>query len=103
MVNASPEAIDRILKRYNINPDDYRTITAFQNALREKIGALNRGLMASMSQYFRETQFSFPKYNVTRLTYESLGTPTVRYGIPGQRGLFGYTRAAQYVMEAMEE
>jgi hypothetical protein len=99
---ASPEVIDRILKRYNIDPADYQTITAFQAAIRAQIGRLNLGLMASASQYFKATQFSFPKYNVTRVTYLRLGEPQIRYGIPGQPGLWGYPAAAAYVIAEME-
>ena len=100
---ASPEAIDRILKRYNIDPADYKTIRQFQSALRAKIGSLNRGILDSTSQYFKATQFSFPKYNVTRVQFRRLGAREIRYGLPGRPGLWSYQNAAAYVVEQMEK
>ena len=96
------EEVERILKRYNIDPNDYKTIREFQAAIRDKIGTLHGPILNAASQYFQKTQFSFPKYNVTRTSYIRQGSPQVRYGIPGMRGLFGYPAAARYVMEQMQ-
>jgi hypothetical protein len=56
-----------------------------------------------MSEYFRETQFSFPKYEVSRTVIQYPAGPQVRYGIPGLHGAFGYVKAAQYVQTQMEQ
>jgi hypothetical protein len=95
--------VEDVLKRYNIDPADYRTIREFQAAIRAKIGSLRGGFNTLASSYFQRTQFSFPKYDVNRITYTAYEQAQVRYIIPGAKGLFGYPKAAQYVIMRMEE
>ena len=109
MKGESPEAIDPILKRYNIDPSDYKTIREFQAAIRAafskaegKSVSLNAGLMVAASEYFQRTQFSFPKYDIKRVTFYIYGIPQVRYVVPLHPGLWGYPKTAEYVREQME-
>ena len=90
------------LKRIGVDPSDYKQVSLFQAALREKIGSLTRNQQGAFSNVFRNLTQNFPKYGVKTVTYQYAGKTYTRYVLPEQRGLFGYVKANAYIEAQME-
>lgn len=92
-----PAELDSALARMHINPNDYTSIRDLQAALREKLGVLTKGQMDLTSAYFTETRISFKAQGVQVVQFERLGVPTIRYNLPGFKGLFNFRSAVAFV------
>jgi hypothetical protein len=89
-----PSDYEEWLNRIGVHPQDYDNISSFQAAVRASTesGSLTRGQLNALSTYYSEEVTAPAIYAAARVTYEYAGKTFIRYTIPGQRGLFGWTK-----------